>query len=100
MDSGKSSNPLDDFTRAFRIPGHVFLLRTSKELLKDRNGHTELSTAMCLMAGMPPSATICEMMGEDGNALSKQDARKFAESRGFQFLEGHEIMEVWESWSE
>ena len=99
VDDGKAENPLKSFTKAFRVPGHVFLLRTSKELLKDRNGHTELSTALCLMAGLPPTATICEMMGGDGKALSKPDARRFAESRGFIFLEGHEVQEVWKTWS-
>lgn len=99
VDAGVSENPLKSFTKAFRVPGHVFLLRTSKELLKDRNGHTELSTAMCLMAKLPPTATICEMMGNDGKALSKTDARKFAESQGFIFLEGHEVQEVWKTWS-
>jgi 3,4-dihydroxy 2-butanone 4-phosphate synthase len=96
---GTCENPLKSFTKAFRVPGHVFLLRTSKELLKDRNGHTELSTALCLMAGLPPTATICEMMGDDGKARSKSEARKFAESNGFIFLEGHEVQEVWKTWS-
>jgi len=95
----KCENPLKAFTKAFRVPGHVFLLRTSKELLKDRNGHTELSTAMCLMAKLPPTATICEMMGDDGKALTKPAARKFAESQGFIFLEGHEVQEAWDKWS-
>ncbi len=100
VEQGKSENPLKSFTKGFRVPGHVFLLRTSKELLKDRFGHTELSTAMCLMAGLPATATICEMMGDDGKALSRPDARKFAESNGFIFLEGHEVQEAWKSWSE
>jgi 3,4-dihydroxy 2-butanone 4-phosphate synthase len=97
--AGASENPLKSFTKAFRVPGHVFLLRTSRELLKDRNGHTELSTALCLMAGLPPSATICEMMADDGKALSKPDARKFARDNGFIFLEGHEVQEAWNTWS-
>jgi 3,4-dihydroxy 2-butanone 4-phosphate synthase len=96
---GQVKYPLESFTKAFRIPGHVFLLRTSKELLLDRIGHTELSTAMCIMAGLAPSATICEMMGDDGNALSRPEARKFAESHGCQYLEGLEIQEVWKTWS-
>lgn len=97
--AGKCESPLKAFTKGFRVPGHVFLLRTSRELLRDRNGHTELSTAMCLMAGLPPSATICEMMGDDGKALPKPAARKFAESQGFIFLEGHEVQEAWKEWS-
>jgi len=100
VDQGQVKDPLESFTKAFRIPGHVFLLRTSKELLKDRIGHTELSTAMCIMAGLAPSATICEMMGDDGNALSKPEARKFAKSQGCQYLDGLEIQEVWNAWSE
>ncbi len=103
---GKVNNGLDSkatadiFTTNFRIPGHVFLLRTSKEMLKDRFGHTELSTALCIMAGLSPSATICEMMGDDGCALSKIHAREFAESKGYEYLEGKEIVEVWREWSE
>jgi 3,4-dihydroxy 2-butanone 4-phosphate synthase len=99
VELGKTENPLKSFTKAFRVPGHVFLLRTSKELLKDRNGHTELSTAMCIMAGLPATATICEMMGDDGKARTKSAAREFAESKGFIFLEGHEVQEVWKTWS-
>ena len=90
---------MNDFTRAFRVPGHVFLLRTSKEILKDRFGHTELSTAMCIMAGLSHSATICEMMGDDGNALGKEEARKFAMENDCQFLEGREVVEAWKAWS-
>ncbi len=99
VEQGGLNTPMDDFTRMFRIPGHVFLLRTSKEILKDRFGHTELSTAMCIMAELPPSATICEMMGDDGNALGREDARKFAEEHECQFLEGKEVVEAWKAWS-
>ncbi len=100
VDQGILESPMDDFTKAFRVPGHVFLLRTSKEILKDRFGHTELSTAMAIMADMAPSATICEMMGDDGNALSKAHAEEFARQNGCQFLEGSEIVEAWKRWSE
>jgi len=98
-DQGKLEKPMDEFTRQFRVPGHVFLLRTSKEILKDRFGHTELSTAMCIMAEITPSATICEMMGDDGNALTRDAARNFAHENGCQFLEGKEVVEAWKAWS-
>ena len=88
------------FTEKFRIPGHVFLLRTSRDILKDRFGHTELSTALVIMAGLNPSAAICEMMGDDGNALAKEDAREFAKLNSLIFLEGEDIVEVWKKWSE
>ena len=94
----RQASAMDSFTTSFRIPGHLFLLRTSREILKDRFGHTELSTALCIMAEQTPSATICEMMGDDGNALSSGRAREFARARELQFLEGKEIMEVWKEW--
>ncbi|MDI6917316.1 MAG: 3,4-dihydroxy-2-butanone-4-phosphate synthase [Thermoplasmatales archaeon] len=90
---------IHEFGKNFRSPGHVALLCTSKELLKSRRGHTELSTALLLMAGLTPSAAICEMIGDDGRALSKNEAKKYAEKNGLVFLEGKEILGAWSSWS-
>jgi len=87
------------FAKQFRSPGHLHLLNTSEEILTQRKGHTELSTAMCIMAGLGSSATICEMMGDHGKALSKLDARAYAEGKGLVYLEGFEIIEEWERWS-
>jgi len=79
----------------FRSPGHVHLLNTSSEILKNRKGHTELCTALMYLAGVKPSATICEMMGDEGNAMSKEDARAYAEKNDIIFIEGREIIEAW-----
>jgi 3,4-dihydroxy 2-butanone 4-phosphate synthase len=84
-----------DFGLHFRTPGHVPLLNTSKELLTTREGHTELATAMIIMAGLAPSATICEMMGDDGNALPKAKACKYAEKHDLAFLTGVEVIKAW-----
>ena len=80
----------------FRSPGHVHLLNTSDSILASRKGHTELSTALMMLAGVSPSATICEMMGDDGNAMSKEDVKRYAEMNNHVFLEGEEIIEAWE----
>jgi 3,4-dihydroxy 2-butanone 4-phosphate synthase len=81
--------------RSLRAPAHVHLLNSSQELLSKRFGHTELSTALMVMAGVTPSATLCEMMGDDGNALSKEDARNYAKTHGLVFLDGKEIVDAW-----
>jgi 3,4-dihydroxy 2-butanone 4-phosphate synthase len=47
------------------------------------------------MAGLVPSATVCEMMGDNGKALSKTKAAAYAKRRGLVFLEGSEIVEAW-----
>ncbi len=82
----------------FRAPGHVILLNTSKDLLIKRKGHTELSTSLVMMADLVPSATICEMMGDDGRALSKEKAKEYGDRYGLAFLEGKEVVEAWNRW--
>ena len=83
------------FGKGFRAPGHIHLLNSTPQLLSKRKGHTELATAMMVMAGVTPSATICEMMGDDGNALSKEKAKRYADRFGLCFLEGKDIIEYW-----
>jgi 3,4-dihydroxy 2-butanone 4-phosphate synthase len=87
-----------EFGKIFRAPGHVHLLNASKELLVKRFGHTELSTALMVMTGLTPSATVCEMMGDDGHALSKVKAKEYAERFDLCFLEGSQIIDSWKKW--
>ena len=84
----------------FRAPGHVHLLNTSERILKSRHGHTELCTAMMYMAGVKPSATICEMMGDDGGSMCKSDVSEFASAKGITMIEGKDIITEWESFLE
>jgi len=84
-----------EFGKGFRAPGHVHLLNTTDNILESRFGHTELSTALVIMAGLVPSATVCEMMGDDGKALPKTSAKAYADKRGLAYLEGAEIVEAW-----
>jgi 3,4-dihydroxy 2-butanone 4-phosphate synthase len=84
-----------EFGKSFRAPGHIHLLNTSERILETRFGHTELATALVIMAGLVPSATVCEMMGGDGKALSKEDAKTYAKEQGLVFLEGAQVVEAW-----
>lgn len=79
----------------FRAPGHVHLLNTTDRILESRKGHTELCTAMMYMAGVLPSATICEMMGDDGGSMARPDVEAFAEENGIPFVTGSEVLERW-----
>lgn len=82
--------------QSFRAPGHVHLLNTSERILKDRKGHTELCTAMMYMAGVRPSATICEMMADDGGSMPREAVEAFAAERGIPLVTGEEILSRWE----
>ncbi|MGC8495593.1 MAG: 3,4-dihydroxy-2-butanone-4-phosphate synthase [Candidatus Micrarchaeia archaeon] len=84
---------LEMLRKEFRSPGHVFLLIAAKGLLRERRGHTELSTFIVKEAGLIPSATIVEMLDDSGTSLPKDKAMKYATDNGLVFLEGKEIIE-------
>lgn len=85
----------ENLGKNFRAPGHVHLLNTAEVPLKDRKGHTELANALMVMAGVKPSATICEMIGDDGNSMSKEETIQYAEKHGLIFITGNEIIKDW-----
>ncbi|MFQ5986084.1 MAG: 3,4-dihydroxy-2-butanone-4-phosphate synthase [Thermoplasmata archaeon] len=87
------------FMQEFRAPGHVHLLIAAEPLLRERRGHTELSTALLVMADLLPSATLCEMLADGGGALSKEEANNYATARHLPFVEGSDVLEAWGAWS-
>ena len=87
------------FGKEFRSPGHIPICVAANDLLDERKGHTELVISMMKMAGLTPSGSGCEMMGNDGKALSKENAKKYAEDNNLIFIEGKEIVEAWKKWS-
>ncbi len=91
---------LEVFGRAFRSPGHVPICVAQPKPLKDRFGHTELSVALMLMAGLTPVAAGCEMMDDGGGSLPRAKARAYAKARGAPFLEGKEVIRRFREWSE
>ncbi|MEA3255153.1 MAG: 3,4-dihydroxy-2-butanone-4-phosphate synthase, partial [Candidatus Altiarchaeota archaeon] len=67
--------------------------------LKNREGHTELSTALLKIAGLTPVAVICEMLdGRTHKALSREDAMSYARRNNLGFLEVDEIKEAYRRW--
>ena len=82
----------NDFGKEFRSPGHVTLLRATEGLVKNRQGHTEMTVALAKMAGLIPITTICEMMGDDGEAMSKTETKRYAERHNLVYLSGEEII--------
>jgi 3,4-dihydroxy 2-butanone 4-phosphate synthase / GTP cyclohydrolase II len=63
-------------------PGHMFPLREVPGGVMVRNGHTEASIALARLAGLNPSAVICEIMNEDGNMARLPELKKFADRHG------------------
>jgi 3,4-dihydroxy 2-butanone 4-phosphate synthase len=87
------------FGKEFRSPGHVPICVAAENLLNERKGHTELVVSTMKMADLMPIGSGCEIMGDDGKALSKDKAKGYADDHGLVFLEGKEIVEAWKKWS-
>jgi len=95
----KSNLAIHELGKEFRSPGHIPICVASKGLLNERKGHTELVIALMQMAGLTPAGSGCEIMGDNGMALSKKDIILYAKKNGMVFLEGKEIIEAWKQWS-
>ncbi len=94
-----STAAMKAFGVEFRSPGHVPICVASKNLLDERSGHTELVIALLQMAVLLPAGSGCEMMGENGKALSKKEAIAYAQQHDLVFIEGKEIIKAWKLWS-
>jgi 3,4-dihydroxy 2-butanone 4-phosphate synthase len=87
------------FGTEFRSPGHVPICVAAENLLNERRGHTELVVSTMKMAKLMPIGSGCEIMGDNGKALSKDKAKRYANDHSLVFLEGKEIIEAWKKWS-
>jgi len=65
----------DDITS----PGHIFPLMARDGGVLVRAGHTEAGVDMARLAGLNPSAVICEIMNDDGSMARMPDLEAFAQ---------------------
>jgi len=63
-------------------PGHMFPIIAKEGGVLVRTGHTEASVDISRMAGLNPSAVICEIMNDDGTMARLDDLVKFAQFHG------------------
>jgi len=63
-------------------PGHVFPLAARDGGVLVRTGHTEAAVDISRMAGLNPSAVICEIMNDDGSMARLPDLIAFAQLHG------------------
>ena len=60
-----------------------------------REGHTELTIALLEMAGLEPVGICCEMIGDNGEAMSVDKTREYAQKNNHVFISGDEIIEAY-----
>jgi len=63
-------------------PGHVFPLVARPGGVLVRAGHTEAAVDVARLAGLNPSAVICEIMRDDGSMARLDDLMDFAGTHG------------------
>lgn len=74
-------------------PGHVFPLRAVDGGVLVRDGHTEGAVDLMRLAGLQPSAVICEVMRDDGHMARQPDLEAFAAKHGLPILTIRDIIE-------
>ncbi len=79
------------FEEEFYSPGHVPILLARN--IKERRGHTELSSALMKLLGLKPFAVIAELLSYPDSANFER-AKAFAESHGLPILSGEEIVKL------
>jgi len=67
-------------------PGHVFPLRAKPGGVLVRTGQTEGSVDLARLAGLRPSAVICEIMNEDGTMSRMPDLKVFAKKHDLKIV--------------
>ena len=67
-------------------PGHIFPLRARDGGVLVRQGQTEASVDISRIAGLHPSAVICEIMNEDGTMARMAELEIFAEKHGLKII--------------
>lgn len=67
-------------------PGHTFPLRAKNGGVLVRIGQTEASVDLARLAGLDPSAVICEIMNEDGTMARMPQLEIVAENHGLKII--------------
>ena len=73
-------------------PGHMFPLRARDGGVLVRAGQTEASLDLARMAGLTPSAVICEIMKADGEMARMPDLERFARRHGLKILTTNDLI--------
>lgn len=60
------------------MPGHIFPIQARPGGVLERAGHTEGSVDLTRLAGLAPSAVICEIMKDDGNMARLPELIEFS----------------------
>jgi 3,4-dihydroxy 2-butanone 4-phosphate synthase / GTP cyclohydrolase II len=67
-------------------PGHIFPLRARDGGVLERAGHTEAAVDLASLAGLHPTAVICEILNDDGSVARLPELVAFKEKFGLKLI--------------
>jgi 3,4-dihydroxy 2-butanone 4-phosphate synthase/GTP cyclohydrolase II len=71
---------------AIKQPGHMFPLKARSGGVLERAGHTEAGVDLARLAGLNPSAVVCEILNDDGTMARVPDLAAFCERHGLRMI--------------
>lgn len=74
-------------------PGHIFPLQAREGGVLVRAGHTEAGVDFARLAGLHPSAVICEIMNDDGTMARREELDAFAQEHDILLLSIADLIE-------
>lgn len=77
----------------FRRPGHMFPLRSKKNGVLERNGHTEATVDLMRLAGLKECGLCCEVMKEDGTMMRTPQLIELAQKYDMKFITIKELQD-------
>ena len=77
----------------FRRPGHVFPLQARDNGVLERNGQTEASVDLAVLAGCKPAGVICEIINENGAMARRDELFYIAAKFNLRFITVHQLQE-------
>ncbi len=79
----KAAAALDAAPGDIQSPGHVFPLRASDGGVLEREGHTEATVDLMVLAGLSPSGVLCELTNVDGTMARMPEIMDFGRRHDF-----------------
>ena len=74
-------------------PGHIFPLKARPGGVLERAGHTEAAVDLAALAGLHPSAVICEILNEDGTLSRLPELIEFKRRFGVKLISIAQLIE-------
>lgn len=77
-------------------PGHMQILKVRDGLLDERQGHSEMSITLAVLADMQPACMIQELINPDGTMTKGDDIKKFAKKHKLKVVSVQEVKEAFD----